>query len=111
MIVDNFPTLKTYTFEVNPDTQSEIKFVPQQRYLLLDLSAPEVAVKKLQSITRANLDMYEQAVQKFFSGNFVYNEARIHQPEPRLIKYLDQVAGVINPPNYLLTLYVLEFNK
>ena len=94
---------------IDPTTMFEYSFVNQQKYLLIDMEAPEVQSSKVRSIARANLTVYEQMVRKYFSGDFVYDMSEVHQPERRTIKFLDTIAGVITPPSYLLVLIILEF--
>lgn len=107
---DVFPTLKRVSYWVDPTTTNNVVYNSKKPYLLIDLEAPEVARNHVAPIARANCTVYEQMVSKYFAGNFLYDTRELSQPEPRTIKFLDTISGVISAPKYLLTLIILEFN-
>jgi hypothetical protein len=106
----SFPTLRAISINVDPNVQNEFIYTSKKPYLLIDLDAPEVSKTKVRALARANCTVYEQMVSKYFAGQFQFDSRELSQPEPRTIRFLDTIAGVINPPAYLITLIILEFN-
>jgi hypothetical protein len=108
--MQQFPTLKKLNFTIDGAGNAiNFKFTNKRPFLLIDIIAPEVSAARIDAIRRANTTTYEQAVAKFFGGQFMYDVREFHPAEPRQVKYLDQIEGVGSvQPKYLLTLIILE---
>jgi hypothetical protein len=105
-----FPTLKTISKTIDPAVDTEFTFKNERPYFIIDLQAPEVSTAKMARVARANMTCYERAIAKFFSGNFQYNPSEQWPSEPRTIKFLDDLTGVIDPDGkYLLNVVIIEW--
>ncbi|PAW94078.1 hypothetical protein CKK33_11460 [Mucilaginibacter sp. MD40] len=109
-ITEKRPQLKTYAVTVQQGTP-EYKFKPSGRYLLLDIECPEVSKKYVDALARANRSVYEAMCQKYFAGEFHFDDSKINEPETRTIKYLNNMFNAVSPGQpFLMVLTIIQFD-